>query len=209
MIASVSGRVAALALDAAVVEVGGVGLSVRCTPGTLAGLRLGERATLSTHLVVREDELTLYGFADDDERAVFETVQTVSGVGPRLAQAMLAVHTPDAVRRAVAGEDLAALMRVPGIGKKGAQRLVPELKARLGAPTGAAAAPAPAAAGPAGSEQWRDQLSDALTGLGWPAREAEAALDAVAPEAEAVLANGGVPDVAALLRAALRGLSRA
>ncbi len=136
MIAFVAGRVAALAPDGAVVEVGGVGLSVQCTPGTLARLRVGEAAQLPTSLVVREESLTLYGFADDDERTVFELLQTASGVGPRLAQAMLAVHPPDALRRAVATEDLGALMLVPGIGKKGAQRIVLELKDRLGAVRG-------------------------------------------------------------------------
>ncbi|RKS77728.1 Holliday junction DNA helicase RuvA [Motilibacter peucedani] len=204
MIASVAGTVSRLTLDSAVVEVGGVGLAVRCTPATLADLRLGEPARLSTHLVVREDELTLYGFADDDERAVFETVQTVSGVGPRLAQAMLAVHSPDTLRRAVAAEDLTTLMRVPGIGKKGAQRLVLELRDKLGAPADAAA-PVPVGAEPA----WRVQLAEALTGLGYAARDAEAALDAVAPQADEALAEGRTPDTAALLRAALRGLSRA
>ena len=95
MIASVRGRVLAVRLDAAVVEVGGVGLLVQATPATLAELRAGAEAELATSLVVREDSLTLFGFADDDERDVFELLQTASGVGPRLAQAMLAVHTPD------------------------------------------------------------------------------------------------------------------
>src|SRR5687767_14715705 len=103
MIASVRGRLAALAPDGVVIEVGGVGLSVQCAPGTLAGLRAGAEARLATSLVVREDSLTLYGFADDDERHLFELLQTASGVGPRLAQAILAVHNPDAVRRAVVG----------------------------------------------------------------------------------------------------------
>ncbi|NHC13962.1 Holliday junction branch migration protein RuvA [Motilibacter deserti] len=207
MIAFVAGRVAAIGLDSAVVEVGGVGLAVRCTPGTLATLRPGEPARLSTHLVVREDELTLYGFADDDERTVFETVQTVSGVGPRLAQAILAVLSPDDVRRAVATEDLGTLTKVPGIGKKGAQRLVLELRDKLGAPVGGA--PAARAASVPAQEGWRTQLAEALTGLGWAAREAEAAVDAVAPEAQAAVDAGSAPDVAALLRSALRGLSRA
>ena len=132
MIAFVSGRVAALAPDGAVVEVGGVGLAVQCTPAPSPALRVGEQAQLPTSLVVREDSLTLYGFADEDERVVFELLQTASGVGPRLAQAMLAVHAPDALRRAVATEDLAALTQVPGIGRKGAQRIVLELKDRLG-----------------------------------------------------------------------------
>ena len=117
MIASVRGRVASVAPDGAVVELGGVGLAVQCTPGTLAGLRVGTEARLATSLVVREDSLTLYGFADEDEKQLFELLQTASGVGPRLAQAVLAVHSPDAVRRAIAGSDLAALTRVPGIGR--------------------------------------------------------------------------------------------
>ena len=204
MIASVSGTVSRITLDGAVVDVGGVGLAVRCTPATLAELRLGQQAQLSTHLIVREDELTLYGFADDDEKAVFETVQTVSGVGPRLAQAMLAVHSPDVLRRAVAAEDLTTLMRVPGVGKKGAQRLVLELKDKLGTPTDVIpAAPATTQAA------WRDQLADALTGLGYTPRDAESALDSVTPLAEDALASGSEPDTATLLRAALRGLSRA
>lgn len=214
MIASVRGRVAAVAPTTAVVEVGGVGLAVQCTPSTLAALRVGEEAFLATSLVVREDSLTLYGFADDDARAVFEVLQTASGVGPRLAQAMLAVHSPDALRRAVATEDLAALVQVPGIGKKGAQRIVLELKERL-AVTGGSAAPAvgavpastAAAASPASS--WQVPLHGALVGLGWSSREADDAVAAVAPEAEQALAEGGAPDVSALLRAALRTLSKA
>ncbi len=202
MIAHVAGRVAALAPDAAVLEVGGVGLSVQCTPGTLARLRLGERAHLATSLVVREDSLTLYGFADEDERAVFELLQTASGVGPRLAQAMLAVHAPDALRRAVASEDLPALCQVPGIGRKGAARIVLELRDRLGAPTGAGVA------APAAPPAWREQVQAALLGLGWSAREAEAALDAVAATADGAGGEEEAPDTAALLRAALRTLGR-
>ncbi len=132
MIAHVTGTVAALAPDAAVIEVGGVGLQVQCAPGTIAGLRTGEQARVATSLVVREDSLTLYGFATDDERNTFELLQTASGVGPRLALAMLGVLSPDALRRAVAAEDLAALISVPGIGRKGAQRIVLELAGRLG-----------------------------------------------------------------------------
>ena len=140
MIASVTGAVQAVRLDAAVVEVGGVGMLVQATPATLAGLRAGQQATLHTSLVVREDSLTLYGFTDADEREVFEVLQTVSGVGPRLALAMLAVHSPDGLRRAVADEDYATLQRVPGIGRKGAQRIVLELGDRLGVPAPAAGA---------------------------------------------------------------------
>lgn len=207
MIAFVTGKVAGLAPDAAVVEVGGVGLSVQCTPGTLAGLRMGESARLATALVVREDSLTLYGFADEDERVVFEILQTASGVGPRLAQAMLAVYPPDELRRAVAGEDLAALTRVPGIGRKGAQRIVLELRDRLGAPVGNAAAGRGAAPVPVTGE-WRDQVASGLSGLGWGQREVDDALVAVAPEAEEALAAGEQPNVGMLLKSALKSLSR-
>ncbi|TDC74691.1 Holliday junction branch migration protein RuvA [Streptomyces hainanensis] len=207
MIASVAGPVAALAPDTAVVEVGGVGIAVHCTPGTLAGLRVGEPARLATSLVVREDSLTLYGFADEDERTVFELLQTASGVGPRLAQAMLAVHSPDALRRAVAAGDEKALTAVPGIGKKGAQKLLLDLKDRLGEPVGTVVAQrgatAPAAAG------WREQLHQALVGLGYAPREADQAIEAVAPAAEAEAGAGVQPSVGRLLRAALQSLNRA
>jgi Holliday junction DNA helicase RuvA len=208
MISSVSGQVAAIGPEAAVVEVGGVGLAVQCTPTTLASLRVGEPARLATSLVVREDSLTLFGFATDDERLVFDTLQGVSGVGPRIAQAVLAVHSPDAVRTAVASEDLGALMLVSGIGRKGAQRLVLELKDKLGVRQaggpGVVRLPGSADVG-----AWREQLRSALTGLGWSAREVDDALLAVGPEAEASLALGEVPSVAALLRSSLRMLSRA
>ncbi|MFD1660739.1 Holliday junction branch migration protein RuvA [Streptomyces caeni] len=200
MIAFVSGPVAALAPDSAVVEVGGIGIAVQCTPNTLSGLRQGHPARLATSLVVREDSLTLYGFADDDERQVFELLQTASGVGPRLAQSMLAVHTPDGLRRAVATGDEKALTAVPGIGKKGAQKLLLELKDRLGEPVGAPAA------GTAVSAGWRDQLHAALIGLGYATREADEAVAAVAPQAEGA---EGTPQVGQLLRAALQTLNRA
>ncbi|MDX3068603.1 Holliday junction branch migration protein RuvA [Streptomyces scabiei] len=199
MIAFVSGPVAALAPDSAVVEVGGIGIAVQCTPGTLSGLRKGQPARLATSLVVREDSLTLYGFVDDDERQVFELLQTASGVGPRLAQAMLAVHTPDVLRRAVATGDEKALIAVPGIGKKGAQKLLLELKDRLGEPVGAPAVGAPVTQG------WRDQLHAALIGLGYATREADEAVAAVAPQAEAA---PGTPQVGQLLKAALQTLNR-
>lgn len=207
MIASVSGPVVAIAVDAAVIEVGGVGLSVQCTPATLATLRTGVVARLATSLVVREDSLTLFGFATDDERAVFETLLGVTGVGPRLAQAVLAAHSPDAVRVAVTTDDVGALMLVAGIGRKGAQRLVLELKDKLGAPSSVATVlRLPGRDGPG---MWRDQLRSALLGLGWGSREVEDALVAVGPEAEAALAVGDAPDVAVLLRSCLQMLSRA
>jgi Holliday junction DNA helicase RuvA len=206
MIAFVSGPVAALAPDAAVLEVGGLGVAVQCTPGTLAGLRMGEQARLATSLVVREDSLTLYGFADDDERQIFELLQTASGVGPRLAQAMLAVHSPNALRTAVATGDEKALTAVPGIGKKGAQKLLLELRDRLGEPVGPVPAGASRAPGAAAAPGWRDQLHAALVGLGYPPRDAERAVEAVAPQAEA--GDAGPPPVSRLLRAALQTLNR-
>jgi holliday junction DNA helicase RuvA len=199
VIAFVNGRVASAGPDGAVVEVGGVGLSVLCTPATLAGLRVGDRAHVPTSLVVREDSLTLYGFADDDEKTVFELLQTASGVGPRLALAMLAVHTPNALRRAVATEDLTGLTKVPGIGRKGAQRIVLELKDRLGLPLDDDT-PMPTFAAAA----WRTQVHAGLTNLGWTARDAEAAVDLVAAEVE----GQDTSDIAALLKMAMRKLSR-
>lgn len=156
--------------------------------------------------------LTLYGFADDDERQVFELLQTASGVGPRLAQAMLAAHSPDALRLAVATGDEKALMAVSGIGKKGAQKLLLELRDRLGAPvgTGAPAARAMAGAvGAAGAPDWREQVHTALVGLGYAPREAEQAIAAVAPPDGTARADGAEPSVGRLLRAALQTLNRA
>jgi Holliday junction DNA helicase RuvA len=201
MIAFVSGPVAALAPDSAVVEVGGIAIAVQCSPNTLSGLRMGQQTKLATSLVVREDSLTLYGFADDDERGTFELLQTASGVGPRLAQAMLATHSPDALRRAIATGDEKTLTAVPGIGKRGAQKLLLELKDRLGEPLGTSTGiGAPVSTG------WRDQLHAALIGLGYATREADEAVSAVAPQAEAA---EGAPQVGQLLKAALQSLNRA
>ncbi|WP_046472405.1 Holliday junction branch migration protein RuvA [Allosalinactinospora lopnorensis] len=204
MIAFLSGRVAGRSGGRAVIDVAGVGMTVHCTPATLSGLRVGDSATVATSLVVREDSLTLYGFADADERDVFEQLQQAGGVGPRLALAMLAVHTPEALRRAVAAEDTAALTRVPGIGRKGAQRIVLELRDKLGAPLGGdgAAGDIGDVDASAGAAPWRPQVVSGLINLGWSSKDAEAAADAVAPEAEEQ------EDVAVLLRSALRKLSR-
>jgi holliday junction DNA helicase RuvA len=198
MIASVTGTVEAVGLDRAVVTVGGVGMLVQATPTTLAGLTVGREARLATSLVVREDSLTLFGFADDDERRVFETLQTVSGVGPRLALAMLAVHTPDGLRRAVAGEDLAALQRVPGIGRKGAQRIVLEIGDKLGAPGDGAATGTPPAVNEPSAEA--PEVVEALVQLGWSEKVAAGAVGAVLDGSEAP------SDVPAILRAALQHL---
>src|SRR3712207_2082982 len=211
LIASVSGRVAAVSPDGAVVEVGGIGLAVQCTPGTIARLQVGESARLSTSLVVREDSLTLYGFADDDERSLFELLQTANGVGPRLAQAVLAIHPPREVRRAVSMADVKALMQVPGIGKKGAERLILELRDRLGSTTSDVSLDGPAPAGlPSVTPvaPWRDQLTSALVGLGWSTREADGALTQLPPVADEQIAATGSVEVAVLLRQALQLLGR-
>jgi holliday junction DNA helicase RuvA len=197
VIASVRGTVLRAGLDSVVVEVGGVGMLVHTTPRTAAGMRTGQSASMATSLVVREDSLTLYGFADEHERSLFETVQTVSGVGPRLALAMLAVHSPEAVRAAVTTGDLVALTKVPGIGRKGAERIVLELRDKIGVPS----EPVSAGDRPA-TAAWQGQVREALVGLGWTARQADDAVEAVTPMAS----NGAT--VSALLKAALQELGR-
>ncbi|MGH3753286.1 MAG: Holliday junction branch migration protein RuvA [Pseudonocardiaceae bacterium] len=198
MITSVRGEVLAVELDHAVVEVGGVGLAVHAVPATLATLRRGDQARLATSLVVREDSLTLYGFADAAARELFVLLQTVSGVGPRLALAMLAVLEPDTLRAALAEGDLTVLTRVPGIGRKGAERLVVELRDRVGVR-------APAASGPAasGAGAVRAQVTEALVGLGFAARQAEQAVEAVLADADRE-----ATDTSQVLRSALTRLGR-
>jgi len=200
MIASVRGRVAAVGPDGAVVEVGGVGLAVTCAPNTLAGLRVGTEARLATSLVVREDSLTLYGFADDDERGLFELLQTANGVGPKLAQTILGVYPPREVRRAIATGDYPTLVKVPGIGRKGAERIVLELRDRIGAidgdPTAASLAGVTAIA------PWKDQVLHALAGLGFGNKEAAEAIETVAADSQ------DNPEVAVILRRAIQLLGR-
>jgi len=205
VIAFVRGPVAAVGLTSVVVEVGGVGLEVQCTPDTIAELRIGSEANLPTSMVVREDSLTLFGFLDEDERQMFELVQTASGVGPKIAQAMLAVHRPEALRRAVSSEDVKTLTAVPGIGQKGAQRIILELRDRIGSP---GQSPAQAALTSVPTSGWQAQVQAGLVGLGWSAREADRAVNDVAGEAEEMARDMKEPDVARLLRAALRTLSK-
>lgn len=199
MIAFVRGHVVSVGAATAVLDVAGVGYELQCTPRTLAELRVGHEATLAATMVVREDSMTLFGFSDADERAVFERLQSVTGVGPRLAQALLAALTPDSLRQAIATEDVKALTRVSGVGQKGAQRLVLELKDKLGAPNGGTIDLTPSLGGPA----WQAPVHSALVGLGWSAREADAAVAAVAEDA------APDADVATVLRLALRSLDRA
>jgi Holliday junction DNA helicase RuvA len=198
MIASVRGVVTAIFPDSAVVEVGGVGMRVMCAPNTLASLRIGGEARLATSLIVREDSLTLYGFADDDERQLFELLLTANGVGPRIAQAVLAVHNPDSVRRAIAGSDLAALTQVPGIGKRGAEKLVVELKDKIGPVAISGAGSASLLAG-----AWQEQVRQGVLALGWSAAQADQAVAAVAETID-----GEAPPVPLLLRQAIRLLGK-
>lgn len=199
MIASVRGEVLEIALDHAVVEASGVGYRLNATPATLATLTRGEEVRLYTAMIVREDSMTLFGFADTEARELFGLLQTVSGVGPRLAMAVLAVLEPEALRKALAESNVAALTRVPGIGKRGAERMVVELRDKVDQ--------VPVQAGPPGSARAvlptpvREQVVEALTGLGFPLKQAEQAVDAVLAEQPAATTSAG-------LRAALSLLGR-
>lgn len=200
MIASVRGPVAHVGLDHVVVEVGGVGMLVHTTPATASACRRGSEAALATSLVVREDSLTLFGFSAPAERDMFETLQTVSGVGPRLALAMLSVMGPEQLAAALSGGDSKALTTIPGIGAKSAERLVLELRDKVGAVRGGSNTPGGTTTGPGGREPWRGQVTEALVGLGWSARQAGDAVERVAA------AGPADADVAAYLRLALREL---
>lgn len=200
MIALLSGTVAAAGANWAVIQAGGIGLKALCTPATAARLRPGETATVHTSLIVREDSLTLYGFADAAERDCFELVQGVSGIGPKIALAVVSVFAPDDFRVAISTGNIAALTRVPGIGSKGAQRLALELKDKVAVLVGSAGG-VPSGSGPS---SWRDQVVAGLEGLGYSSRDAEAACDRVAP----LVADDPDLGVAELLRAALRTLAK-
>jgi len=200
MIAQLSGTVIQLGPTSAVIEVGGFGVLALCGPNTTAALRIGQPATLATSLVVREDSLTLYGFASVDEREFFELLLTATGVGPKLAQAALAVLSPDELRRAIATENLVQLTKVPGVGRKGAQRMVLELKDKINAVAPASAAAPSTASGPL----WREQVAQGLEGLGWSARDA----DAACAEVEHLVREDPQVSVAVLMRAALQTLAK-
>jgi len=200
MISFVRGPVAHLSLAQAVIDVNGVGMLVHATPKTLGGLRTGEEATLTTSMIVREDSMTLYGFADTHEREVFDVLLSVSGIGPRLALAILAVLEPESIRLAVANGDGKAFTKVPGVGPKVAGRIVLELKGKL-VPTGVGVAAAPAAV----AMEWKDQVVAAMTSLGWNEKDALKSIDA-ALAAEPELAES--QNVAAILRATLRWLGQ-
>lgn len=192
MIAQLTGTVIQVGASALVLDVGGVGYRILATPATLATLHVRQESSLATHLVVREDSLTLFGFESVHERDMFETLQSVQGVGPRLALALLAVHAPHTLVAVIASGDVKALQRVPGVGAKVAARLMLELGGKLTSPDGVDA--------PAAAPDAREQVADALVALGWQARAATAAVERAAPEP---IDEDQVP---ATLRAALQSL---
>ena len=202
MISLINGVVRSISNDRAVVEVGGVGLSVSMTSNTTSQLNLGAPAQLFTSLVVREDSLTLFGFLDEESRSAFELVQTVSGIGPKVALAILGAHTPQSLAVAIAQEDIKAIEKVPGIGRKGAQRLILELKGKI------------SDFGSVDHKQihqpiWREQLTSALISLGFTAKDSDSAITSVVAQ----YADNGVDvqnvDISELLKAALQSGRRA
>ena len=202
MIAQLTGTIATAGATSCVVDVGGVGYLVHVTPATASGLRVGERTVLHTSLVVREDSMTLYGFADENERHAFEIAQGASGVGPKLALAIVSVLGSGDFRRAVQSEDLKRLTSVPGVGLKGAQKMVIELREKVlvleDSAGGGREAPERA------DDAWRAQVSEGLQGLGWSVRDSDAACDNVAHLVEEDPSIG----MGTLLRAALNSLAR-
>ena len=203
MISFLRGTVAHVGLSSAVIDVGGVGMAFAATPQTMAGLRVGETGTVHTLLVVREDSLTLYGFASPEEREVFEVLLGVAGVGPRLALAVLAVHSPEAVRVAAHSEDAKAFTKVPGIGPKVGARLVLELKGKL-VPLGTPGGEAPSSASTGGSA-WKPRVVEAMTSLGWSEKDASTSIERALEDQPELAEAGSVPEI---LRATLRWLGQ-
>ena len=193
MIASLTGSVQSIATSSLVIDVGGVGYLVFANSRVLAGAQIGATITVATTLVVREDAMTLYGFDSMESREFFELLQSVSGIGPKVAQSALAVYDPAELTHAIAHEDAASLERIPGLGKKGAQRVVLELKDKV---AGFASSSVKASLS---AQPWRDQLLLALVGLGFTARDANARIDLVANDVTDP-SNSPLSD---LLRAAL------
>ncbi|CAB4582508.1 MAG: Holliday junction branch migration protein RuvA [Actinobacteria bacterium] len=197
MISLIHGTVRSLTLDRAVVEVGGVGLALSITPATSASLNIGAPAQFFTTLVVREDSLTLFGFLDDDVKSLFELVQTVSGIGPKVALSIVAALSPSQLGVAIAQEDIAAIEKVPGIGRKGAQRLILELKGKLSdfGTSSKIAHHQPA---------WREQLASALISLGFSAKESDNAITNVVNQISEEGGDANSADLSDLLKRALQ-----
>ncbi|MEI2727943.1 MAG: Holliday junction branch migration protein RuvA [Candidatus Nanopelagicales bacterium] len=204
MIASLSGTIIHSGTERLVVEVGGVGLAVTTSAATCAAVSAGQHVSLATTLVVREDSLTLFGFLESSDRDVFEILQSVSGFGPRIALAALSAYSADQLRGIVARGDEAALTKVSGIGKKGAQRLILELADKLGPPTNESAGGARASSHGLSHDTWQTQVRDALVGLGWSNREAEEAVTV----AEAEYPDKSAAAVSEMLALVLRGMSQ-
>lgn len=201
MISFLRGTVAHVGLSTAVIDLNGAGMSVNATPQTLSRLRVGEQGQLFTSLIVREDSLTLFGFASDDEREVFDILLSVSGVGPRLALAVLAVHDPEAIRVAAHTGDSKTFTKVPGIGPKVAGRIVLELAGKL-VPQGT---PAAGGAPTAAESAWKPQVVAAMTSLGWSEKDASASIDKALADDPEVSFRGNVPEI---LRTTLRWLGQ-
>lgn len=197
MISQLTGTLVGIGATWLVLDVGGVGFKAWCPPATAATLRVGQSAQLATSLVVREDSLTLYAFATAAERDSFELVQAASGIGPRIALSVVSVLPPDELRSAIVQGSVSVLTKVPGIGPKSAQRLVLELKDKVG---GLAAGPGAGLP----TLDWADQVASGLEGLGWSRKDAEAACLRIADLAGQV----PQPPLGELMRAALRGLAR-
>lgn len=201
MIAFVRGSVVSIGADTLVIDVGPIGMTVTVTPATALSCRIGEHVQVITSMVIREDSWTVYGFLDPEEKTVFELVQTVNGIGPRIALAVLAAMSPDDLRRAIAAEDAKALTTVSGLGAKGAQRVILELRDRIGAPSSLASSTRVPATG------WQSSVHAGLTSLGWTGREADAAITEITALADSQLSMGAA-DIPVLLKAALRSLDR-
>jgi Holliday junction DNA helicase RuvA len=188
--------VRAINSDRLVVEIGGFGVSVLVTPSTTSQVTLGSQVQLFTSLVVREDSLTLYGFVNEESRTLFELVQTVSGIGPKVALSILGALTPEDLSRAIAQEDIAAIEKVPGIGRKGAQRLILELKGKLNDLSGSAHYQIHQPA-------WREQLTSALVSLGFSPKESDNAISNVVTSLQADGADPSSLELSELLKLTL------
>lgn len=189
MIAFVKGTLTEISALGAIVDVGGVGMNLLTSANALKGKKVGDQVQVPTVMVVREDHMTLYGFADANEKDMFLLLQTISGVGPRMALNLISVMGEQKLSSAIANSDIGSLTAVPGIGKKGAQRLILELSDKIASPKNSAIT------------SWRESLITALVGLGWNRKDASSAAEQVqTPENEADLSDS--------LRAALKILSK-
>jgi len=197
MISLINGTVRSLTTDRATVDVGGVGLAITITPSTSAALNIGAPAQFFTSLVVREDSLTLFGFLDDEARSLFELVQTVSGIGPKVAMSIVGALSPSQLGLAIANEDISVIEKVQGIGRKGAQRLILELKGKL----------SDFGSGDKTTRHqpvWREQLASALISLGFTARESDQAITLVVNQISEEGGDANTTDLSDLLKRALQ-----